>query len=250
MSAITRAYVLAAIAPLVAPLLSAELYSGTSPYPRDPCARGLEFLYPFGPSSGDITGSACDDCANPVPWPRQPFTYFAVNYSCVQAQARLWRLVSRIWSNCYLYSPTAGPFKSEATARYPSAPTSSYRTTRMHWLPRPLWSLRHCEGPVCSGVSQPHLYYPNRFNCSWVDVDMSSPIPPPDIQGYPQPNRLYMRAPATPSQADVNRLSSEAAAAFPGLSPAFMPTTVGVFTWFAVGRYRKRVDLLNTFQVM
>ena len=78
---------------------------------------------------------------------------------------------------------------------------------------------------------------------------MSSPIPPPAIQGYPQPNRLYMRAPAAPSRSDANRLASEVAAAFPGLSPAFTATTVGVFTWFAVGRYKKRVDLLNTFQV-
>lgn len=32
------------------------------------------------------------------------------------------------------------------------------------------------------------------------------------------------------------------------LNPAFVPTTVFVFTWFAVGRYNAKNDRLNTFQ--
>lgn len=31
---------------------------------------------------------------------------------------------------------------------------------------------------------------------------------------------------------------------------AFVPTMVGVFTWFAVGRYNSGTDLLNTFQAV
>lgn len=31
---------------------------------------------------------------------------------------------------------------------------------------------------------------------------------------------------------------------------AFVPTVVGVFTWFAVGRYNSGNDLLNTFQAV
>lgn len=30
----------------------------------------------------------------------------------------------------------------------------------------------------------------------------------------------------------------------------FVPTVVGVFTWFAVGRYEYASDLLNTFQAV
>lgn len=83
----------------------------------------------------------------------------------------------------------------------------------------------------------------------WVDVDMSSPDPVPEVPGSPQPNRLYLRALPAPAPEDVARLQAEVAGAFPALRPVFTPTTVAVFTWFAVGRYRQKVDSLNTFQV-
>lgn len=41
------------------PLLSCELYSGTSSS-RDACCRGLVYLYDFGPSYGDATTTVCD----------------------------------------------------------------------------------------------------------------------------------------------------------------------------------------------
>ena len=77
---------------------------------------------------------------------------------------------------------------------------------------------------------------------------MSSPVSPPPVSGFPTPNRLYMRAKSLAD--DIARLKADVETSFPGLSPSFTPTTVAVFTWFAVGRYKKRIDLLDTFQAV
>ena len=70
----------------------------------------------------------------------------------------------------------------------------------------------------------------------------------PAVSGAPAPNTLYRRLTASPSAADAARVSADVQASFPG-EPPFVPTLLGVFTWFAVGRYDSRVDALSTFQV-
>lgn len=60
---------------------------------------------------------------------------------------------------------------------------------------------------------------------------------------------VYWRMPSPPAPTDVARIAADVAASFP-LELAFSPTTVAVFTWFAVGRYNTRSDLLNTFQAV
>ena len=81
----------------------------------------------------------------------------------------------------------------------------------------------------------------------WVDVDTRG-AGAPAVSGAPAPNTLYRRLTAAPSAADVARVSADVQASFPG-EPPFVPTLLGVFTWFAVGRYDARIDALNTFQV-
>lgn len=104
---------------------------------------------------------------------------------------------------------------------------------------------------------------------SWVDVDTRGSVA--TVAGYPTTNRIWYRSPATPLTADVQRMTADVAASFRELcqegrvtcivavqhldtaaasSPAFVPTFVSVFTWFAVGRYNSGADLLNTFQVV
>jgi hypothetical protein len=76
----------------------------------------------------------------------------------------------------------------------------------------------------------------------------------PAIAGYSnaQPNNVYMRV--SSAAADIARMSSDVATAFPSLSPAFAPSSVAVVTWFAVGYYASgaspnaAADKLNTFQ--
>ena len=55
--------------------------------------------------------------------------------------------------------------------------------------------------------------------------------------------------PAQPAPADVARIAADVASSFPD-ELAFVPTTVAVFTWFAVGRYSMGTDLLDTFQAV
>lgn len=83
--------------------------------------------------------------------------------------------------------------------------------------------------------------------CSWVDVDTRGTVAP--IAGQPAPNTLYWRMKAPPAQADVTRIAADVASSFPN-ELVFVPTTVAVFTWFAVGRFSSGVDLLNTFQAV
>lgn len=72
-----------ATAALAMPLLSCSLYSGTSAT-RDPCCRGLAYVYNFGPSYGDSVTGTCDDCSNLVSFPvGRSFSFFGVSYASV-----------------------------------------------------------------------------------------------------------------------------------------------------------------------
>ena len=58
----------------------------------------------------------------------------------------------------------------------------------------------------------PEWRVPRRVPCSWVDVDTRGSVPP--IAGQPTPNTIWYRIPATPSAADVNRMTVDVAVAF------------------------------------
>ena len=61
-------------------LLNPNAYSGSSSS-RDPCSRGLEALYSFGPTAGDTRGAKGDDVAHALTWTGFPFKYYGVSYN-------------------------------------------------------------------------------------------------------------------------------------------------------------------------
>jgi alpha-tectorin len=81
----------------------------------------------------------------------------------------------------------------------------------------------------------------------WADVDTRATSGVGSVPGLPPLNRVYYRVPAVPLAGDVARMAYDVANAFP-TEPPFTATVVGVFTWFAVGRYNSKTDGLNTFQ--
>lgn len=110
---------------------------------------------------------------------------------------------------------------------------------------------------------------------SWVDVDTTGTVAA--ITGYPTTNRAWYRVPAAPSAIDVARMASDVSNTYrkstfvrdahfenraqliwdpiahrPSTASErpFNATMLGIFTWFAVGRYQKKNDLLNTFQAV
>lgn len=103
-----------------------------------------------------------------------------------------------------------------------------------------------CVEPHSSRLLSVHEHPSSCPPCSWADVDTRPVVP--GAGGFATFNDLYYRAPATPSAADAARMKADVASSLPD-EPPFNPSMMAVFTWFAVGRYNLKVDLLSTFQV-
>ena len=68
------------------------------------------------------------------------------------------------------------------------------------------------------------------------------------MPGLPSTNTVYYRMSAPPPASDSARMQEDVSSSFPD-EPVFAATMIGVFTWFSVGRFSSRTDMLDTFQV-